>query len=79
MDGHARVFENREMVRLDEDLPLPTPIEELHIAPMYDTLIPALERCGFKSLRQEMLEEMQRVSKQPAVAAAILRQGDLFG
>jgi DNA polymerase-1 len=79
VDGHARVFENREMVRLDEDLPLPTPIEELHIAPMYDTLIPALERCGFKSLRQEMLDEMQRVSKQPAVAAAILRQGDLFG
>jgi DNA polymerase-1 len=79
VDGHARVFENREMVRLDEDLPLPTPIEELHIAPMYDALIPALERCGFKSLRQEMLDEMQRVSKQPAVAAAVLRQGDLFG
>jgi DNA polymerase-1 len=79
VDGHARVFENREMVRLDEDLPLPTPIEELHIAPMYDALIPALERCGFKSLRQEMLDEMQRVSKQPVVAAAVLRQGDLFG
>jgi DNA polymerase-1 len=79
VDGRARVFENREMVRLDEDLPLPTPIEELHIAPLYEALIPALERCGFKSLRQEMLDEMQRVSKQPPVAAAVLRQGDLFG
>lgn len=79
VDGRARVFENREMVRLDEDLPLPTPIEELHILPMYEALIPALERCGFKSLRQEMLDEMQRVSKQPAVASAVLRQGDLFG
>lgn len=79
VDARARVFENREMVRLDEDLPLPTPIEELHILPMYEALIPALERCGFKSLRQEMLDEMQRVSKQPAVASAVLRQGDLFG
>ena len=79
MDGRARVFENREMVRLDEDLPLPTPIEALHIAPMYEALIPALERCGFKSLRQEMLDEMQRISKQPAATVNVLRQGDLFG
>jgi DNA polymerase-1 len=79
VDGRARIFENREMVRLDEDLPLPTPIEALHIAPMYEALIPALERCGFKSLRQEMLDEMQRISKQPAATVNVLRQGDLFG
>jgi DNA polymerase-1 len=78
-EGAARVRENREMVRLDEDLPLPTPFEEFFITPEYDALIPALERCGFKSLRQEMHEEMMRVATPQAPPAAVLRQADLFG
>lgn len=77
--GRVQVFENREMVRLDEDLPLPTPFEEFFITPKYDALIPALERCGFKSLRQEMHEEMMRVATPQAPPAAVLRQADLFG
>ncbi len=68
--GRKQVFENREMVRLDEDLPLPKPLDELVIQPQFDLLLPALERCGFKSLREEMLRERNRLESP--------RQGELF-
>jgi 5'-3' exonuclease len=69
--GRKQVYENREMVRLDMDLHLPTPLEELRIEPQFDRLLPALERCGFKSLREEMLREREK-REAP-------QQGDLFG
>lgn len=59
--GRGQVFENREMVRLDEDLPLPVDPVALQIVPKYEKLLPALEDCGFKSLRQEMLSERDKV------------------
>jgi DNA polymerase-1 len=68
--GRSQVFENREMVRLDNDLPLPVPPADLRIEPQFDRLIPALERCGFKSLREEMIRERDK-SVSPL-------QGDLF-
>jgi 5'-3' exonuclease len=69
--GKNQVFENREMVRLDTDLPLPSPFEDLRIAPDYANLLPALERCGFKTLRQELAREYEGLSRP--------HQGELFG
>lgn len=68
--GQRQAFENREMVRLDYDLPLPKSLDELRIAPEFDLLLPALEMCGFKSLWEEMLRERDK--------SVIPRQGELF-
>lgn len=68
--GKTQVFENREMVRLDQDLPLPKVLEDLRIMPQFERLLPALESCGFKSLREEMIRERDQ-SLRP-------RQGELF-
>ena len=62
------------MVRLDTDLPLPVPLDELVIAPRYDELITALERCEFRSLLAEVCAEKKAaLSGQPAAV-----QDDLF-
>lgn len=48
---------NRQMVALDEDLPLPKPINDLLIVPQYDPLIAALQECEFKTLLKEVEAE----------------------
>jgi DNA polymerase-1 len=59
------------MVRLDLDLPVPIPLEDLRIAPRYPEMIQALERCEFKTLMDEIRAEAGRELK--------LGQGELFG
>jgi 5'-3' exonuclease len=68
--GRAQIESNREMVRLDRDLPLPVAIESMKIAPRYDELVEALARCEFKTLLNEVRTE--------ADAAQPRQQGELF-
>lgn len=68
--GRGQLEQNREMVRLDLHLPLPTAIEALCIQPQFDVLLPALEENGFRSLHAEMSKE--------AFQASSPRQGELF-
>ena len=70
--ARAQIAQNREMVRLDLDLPLPTPLETLRIAPRYPELVAALESCEFKSLTAEVRAEAD------ATNAPIRAQGELF-
>ena len=72
--GAARIHENREMVRLDEDLPLPVPLDDLRIATRWPELIAALEKCEFKGLLAEVKAEA--AAMQPKVAPQA--QGELF-
>ena len=65
-----KILANREMVALDENLPLPMPIDALPVKPRYDALIAALRECEFKSLLREVEDEAAR--SQPS------GQGDLF-
>lgn len=51
------IIANREMVRLDEDLPLPSPWSTFQIRPNYPGLIHALRTCEFKGLVQEIEDE----------------------
>lgn len=51
------VFDNREMVRLDLDLPLPVGIDALALKPDYGALAEKLERCEFRSLLAEVRAE----------------------
>ncbi len=51
------IRQNREMVRLDLDLPLPAAIDQLVITPDYPALIASLEACEFKSLLNEVKSE----------------------
>ena len=82
-DAREQIVQNREMVRLDHDLPVPVPLDELVIAPRYDELIAALEWCEFRSMLAEVRAEAKRVGASvgkdggaPAKPAAV--QDDLF-
>ncbi len=73
--SREQIIQNREMVRLDLDLPLPAALEMLTIRPRYTELIAALETCEFKSLLAEVKAEApdERAPLTEAVA-----QGELF-
>lgn len=58
--GRERLLQNREMVRLDLDLPMPVAIDDLTIAPRYLELIATLEKCEFKTLPQEVRAEAEK-------------------
>jgi len=66
-----RIIQNREMVRLDKDLPLPVPLDDLRIAPRYPELIAAMADCEFKTLLAEL--EAEAPKSLPAKV-----QGELF-
>jgi DNA polymerase-1 len=53
---------NREMVRLDDDLPLPAPWESFGVRPDYPALLEALRHCEFKSLVREIEAEAHKLS-----------------
>ncbi len=85
IEGTARVRENREMVRLDEDLPLPTALAELQITPRWTEFVAALEKCDFKGLLAEVKTDaaangVQFVAPaaQPEPAKPAQTQGELF-
>lgn len=69
-----QIHNNREMVRLDLDLPLPRPVEELTIQPRWPEFIAALERCDFKGLLAEVKAEAEKAGvtlpSAPAASAA---------
>ena len=67
-----QIAQNREMVRLDTDLPLPLPLEELVVRPRLTELVSVLERCEFKTLLEEIRIEASRT------APAQLTQADLL-
>ena len=68
-EGRTQILQNREMVKLDLDHPLPVPIADLKIQPIYDEYLRGLEQCEFKSLLNEIREE---------AANAARSQGELF-
>ena len=68
--AREQILSNQEMVRLDTDMPLPVPVEDLIIAPRYDQWLEALEPWEFKTLTDEIRAE--------AAGAAAPRQGELF-
>lgn len=55
------IIANREMVRLDEDLPLPFAWSSFEISPKYPELIAALRDCEFKGLLQEVENEAAKM------------------
>ena len=67
----AQIEQNREMVRLDLDLPLPATLEELTVRPRPAELAVELEKCEFKSLLAEVRAEAPPAPSAPA-------QGELF-
>jgi DNA polymerase-1 len=68
--GRPQIEQNRKMVELDCDTPLPVPIDDLRIKPDYHALLAALEKCEFKSLLQEVRDE--------AAKAGTVRQAELL-
>ena len=80
--ARAQIEQNREMVRLDLDLPLPEPLEAIALKPRYSELIPELEWCEFKSLMAEIRAEAGTAAIPAVVAPKVqgpLAQGELFG
>lgn len=58
--AREQILQNRKMVELDCDTPLPVPLDELRIQPDYPALLEAMEKCEFKSLLQEVRDEQSR-------------------
>ena len=73
--SREQIIQNREMVRLDLDLPLPAALDTLTIRPLYTELIAALESCEFKSLLAEVKAE---APKERAPSTGAVAQGELF-
>ena len=67
--AREQILQNRKMVALDCDIELPTPIDDLKIAPNYAELIAQMEKCEFKSLLQEVRDEAAKMS--PAMQAEL--------
>lgn len=81
--ARAQIEQNREMVRLDLDLPLPQPLDALAIRPRWTELVAELEKCEFKSLLAEVRAEAGSAAPVPAPVAAPApakahTQGELF-
>ena len=76
------IAKNREMVRLDLDLPLPVPLDDLRIEPRWMEMVEAMESCEFRSLTAEVRAEAAAAGvvapPQQAKAPAGLSQGELF-
>lgn len=81
--AHADLIHaNREMVRLDTDLPLPEQLESLRISPRPAELLGFLRHCEFKSLSAEVAREFgseETPDSSPTKKPAPLSQGELFG
>lgn len=60
LGAREQILANREMVRLDEDLPLPAPWESFTVRPDYPALLEALRDCEFKGLLQEVEAEVAK-------------------
>lgn len=74
ISAREQIAQNREMVQLDKDLPLPAGLDALAVHPRHPELIAALAQCEFKSLLAELQAEAAA-----AGAPAPPAQGDLFG
>jgi 5'-3' exonuclease len=72
--AREQILQNREMVRLDTDLPLPAAVDALRIEPRYEELLATIERCEFKSLLSEIQAEAAAIGK----TAPAGEQGELF-
>ncbi|MGB8170685.1 MAG: 5'-3' exonuclease H3TH domain-containing protein [Chthoniobacteraceae bacterium] len=72
--ARAQIEQNREMVRLDLDLPLPKLLDQLTIQPRYPELIAELAKCDFNSLLLEVKAEA--AVREPK--AAVATQTELF-
>jgi DNA polymerase-1 len=67
--AREQILQNRKMVQLDCDTPLPVPLEQLRLSPDYPALIEACERWELKSVLQEVRDE--------AAKAGVLQQSEL--
>ena len=76
------IAQNREMVRLDCDLPLPVPLDDLRIEPRWAELVAAMENCEFRGLTAEVRAEAAAAGVVqggvPVEKPAALSQGELF-
>ena len=66
----ARIRDNMELVRLDENLPLPVPLEDLSVKPDLGAVVALAKKCEFRSL----LAEYEKLAKANAGGS----QGELF-
>ena len=66
----ARIRDNMELVRLDDKLPLPVPLEDLRVKPDLGAVVALAKKCEFRSL----LAEYEKLAKANAGGS----QGELF-
>ena len=62
--GRQQILDNREMVRLDDDIVHPEPWQGFLVEPQYEALIEALRACEFRGLVAEI--ERESLARNPA-------------
>jgi DNA polymerase I len=68
IDNEAKARLSKELVKLDDDVPLPCPLADLRVRPLdFDKLLPFLRKMEFRALESRM---RQRVLTGPAPAGA---------
>jgi 5'-3' exonuclease len=76
------VEQNREMVRLDRDLSLPVPLDEMGITPQWTAMVAAMEAFEFRGLTAEVRADAEasghRSSATEASSRSAMSQGELF-
>lgn len=68
LEARPGILQNREMVRLDEDIPLPVPWSTLEFHPRPAPLVEFLRTCEFRSLLTEVVTEFGMATPPSAVS-----------
>ena len=76
--SREQIEQNREMVRLDLDLPLPAPLDAMLFRPRPAELAIELEKCEFKGLLAEVRAEAASVLPSAPATFPATTQGELF-
>ena len=76
--SREQIEQNREMVRLDLDLPLPAPLDAMLLRPRPAELAVELEKCEFKGLLAEVRAEAASVLPSAPATLPATTQGELF-
>ena len=70
IDNEAKARLSKELVKLDEDVPLPCPLADLRVKPLdFDKLLPFLRKMEFRALESRM-RQRALAGPAPVVAAA---------
>jgi DNA polymerase-1 len=72
IENEAKARLSKELVKLDDDVPLPCPLSELRVKPIdLDTLLPFLRTMEFRALETRMRQRLTGAAPTPALDGGV--------